>query len=612
MKTPLQFIALDLETTGLDPHTDTIIEIAAIKFSIDFDGEKFQIIDATERTMLVNPGRPLDEEISMITHITDAMLAGKPTWADIQAKVADFIGDNTVILGHNVFFDIAMLATHGIDLTHHKIVDTFELSEILSQDAESLNLGFLADFYSISKRGEEHRALTDTWISADLFVKYLELISGLSDKKQEIFEKFVYGEHSPLYFLKNFSKNHHEKTENLLENFFENQKISQKNVTKNPEKSENPEKNIEIFSLENSDEKKFLEDLTKKFGKLQIVTGNRKTGEIIQKILQNSELSVAIRNEFYQFVAGKEIFKKILEEKNIERKYFIFLVKMLFWLVDTKTGLANELKYYGNEFEWLENFRLQADETNIFLKNQEKNLKNTDIIIEIFNKNFTKNHERKTIFRDILLAENVIRKGISTEISFEKLISNIETLDNPFKNDLINTLRAIEAVYVATPTRPTGENPVPPGKYGETYFFTQNALWHRGCMWLAMANRGLFDVLENFKKNLKTSTRSEKIIAEKIIAEVTEIFAFQSREMPDIGVILTIVNESITVQFITKNIAKYSEKYFKNAIGYGFHLASDGTEKFLENEFAHTDGVEIFGEKNPQIVNFAPLKKTLF
>ncbi len=74
MKNSLQFVALDLETTGLDPHTDTIIEIAAIKFSIDFDGSAFQITDATERSMLVNPGRPLEEEISLITHITDSML----------------------------------------------------------------------------------------------------------------------------------------------------------------------------------------------------------------------------------------------------------------------------------------------------------------------------------------------------------------------------------------------------------------------------------------------------------------------------------------------------------------------------------------------------------
>ncbi len=282
-----------------------------------------------------------------------------------------------------------------------------------------------------------------------------------------------------------------------MEDFFQNQKIFEKNHNNIPEENTThsvSQDEFQIFSLENNSEKEFLENIAKKYHKLQIVTSNKKTGELLQKILENSALSVHFRYEFYQFIASEEIFKKILQDKNIERKYFIFLIKMLFWLTDTKTGLVNELKYYGQEFDWLENFRLQENETNIFLENQEKNLKNSDIIIEVFNKNISKNPERKMIFRDILLMENTIRKGISTEISFEKLIANIETLNNPHKTALIDILRAIESVYLSTPNRPNGENIVPPGKYGETYFFTQNALWCRGCTWLSMANRGLFEV----------------------------------------------------------------------------------------------------------------------
>ncbi len=80
----------------------------------------------------------------MITGITDTMLTGKPTWAEVRDKVRDFIRTDSVIVGHNVLFDVAMLRTHGIDLSEYPILDTFELSEILSQDIESLNLGYLA------------------------------------------------------------------------------------------------------------------------------------------------------------------------------------------------------------------------------------------------------------------------------------------------------------------------------------------------------------------------------------------------------------------------------------------------------------------------------------
>ena len=71
-----------------------------------------------------------------------------------------------------------MLAAHGIDLSKHISLDTFELSEIFSQDAESLNLGFLGKKYNIQMESE-HRALDDTKLSIELFCKYLTDITYL-------------------------------------------------------------------------------------------------------------------------------------------------------------------------------------------------------------------------------------------------------------------------------------------------------------------------------------------------------------------------------------------------------------------------------------------------
>ncbi len=67
-----------------------------------------------------------------------------------------------------------MFSSHGIDLKSNRVIDTFELSEIFSQDIESLNLGFLANRYGLIDPSEaEHRALTDTRVSIRLLLKYL-------------------------------------------------------------------------------------------------------------------------------------------------------------------------------------------------------------------------------------------------------------------------------------------------------------------------------------------------------------------------------------------------------------------------------------------------------
>ena len=167
------FVALDLETTGLSPETDTIIEIAAIRFEIERVGDIFTMSRSEEHSQLIHPGRILSKEVTMITGITPAMLDGKPSFESVSDKVREFIG-SAVIVGHNVLFDIAMFATHGIDLSSNIVIDTFELSEIFSQDIESLNLGFLANRYGLIDPSEdEHRALTDTKVSIRLLLRYL-------------------------------------------------------------------------------------------------------------------------------------------------------------------------------------------------------------------------------------------------------------------------------------------------------------------------------------------------------------------------------------------------------------------------------------------------------
>src|SRR5512143_2424708 len=98
-------IAVDLETTGLDPERDAIIEIGAVRFN----GKRVE----DEFSTLVNPGRHIPEFISALTGIDDAMVRQAPRLRDVTGELEAFVGDSPV-LGHNVRFDAGFLQRAGL------------------------------------------------------------------------------------------------------------------------------------------------------------------------------------------------------------------------------------------------------------------------------------------------------------------------------------------------------------------------------------------------------------------------------------------------------------------------------------------------------------------
>ena len=76
-------VALDIETTGLDPKNDAIIEIGAVKFN---DRRK-----EGEWEKLIHPGRRIPPFITRLTGITDQMVLQKPPIKDVLAELTDFM-----------------------------------------------------------------------------------------------------------------------------------------------------------------------------------------------------------------------------------------------------------------------------------------------------------------------------------------------------------------------------------------------------------------------------------------------------------------------------------------------------------------------------------------
>ncbi len=143
-------VALDIETTGLDPDQDAILEIGAVRFN-DHRVE-------AEWTTLINPGRRIPPFITQLTGITDQMVLQSPNIHEVLPDLQAFVGDDP-ILGHNVGFDLGFLRRFGI-LRHNDLVDTYEMAAVLLPTASRYNLGALAQGLGIPAPGA-HRGLQD-------------------------------------------------------------------------------------------------------------------------------------------------------------------------------------------------------------------------------------------------------------------------------------------------------------------------------------------------------------------------------------------------------------------------------------------------------------------
>lgn len=179
------YVSLDLETTGLEPSRDAIIEIGALRFQGDHEIESF--------LTFVNPGRSIPPFITELTGINDAHVANAPSIRQAARELRQFVREDTVI-GHNIGFDLAFLSQHGALMGQHSI-DTFELASILVPHAGRYSLANLVRELGIDLPEQTHRALDDARMAHALFVTLLERAGQLP---REILEEITrLGSHTP-------------------------------------------------------------------------------------------------------------------------------------------------------------------------------------------------------------------------------------------------------------------------------------------------------------------------------------------------------------------------------------------------------------------------------
>jgi DNA polymerase III epsilon subunit family exonuclease len=166
----MEFIAFDLETTGLHPSFARIVEVGAVRFR--GDGTILE-----EFSELVNPGCRIPAKVIDIHGITDDMVAGKPGIGVVLPKFQEFVGEKPVIMmAHNAGFDVGFLSVAFQQMRREPpmfpIIDTCAMARrrialprySLESIGRSLNL--IED--------EKHRALDDSLLLVNVFRHLLQ------------------------------------------------------------------------------------------------------------------------------------------------------------------------------------------------------------------------------------------------------------------------------------------------------------------------------------------------------------------------------------------------------------------------------------------------------
>lgn len=163
---PYDFTVLDLETTGLKPKTDKIIEIGAVRVRDGAIAETFE--------SFVNPGRKLEERIAALTGICDEELEVAPPIEEVLPLLLTFIGED-ILVGHRILFDYSFVKKAAVNqklIFEKQGIDTLRIARKHLPQLESRRLPFLCEYFGIPLNA--HRAVSDARGTAALYLKLAE------------------------------------------------------------------------------------------------------------------------------------------------------------------------------------------------------------------------------------------------------------------------------------------------------------------------------------------------------------------------------------------------------------------------------------------------------
>jgi len=169
------FCSVDIETTGLSPIYNNIIEIGAVRFREFKPVRKFQ---ALIRPPLNSSGCYVDKYISKFTGITNDMLKTAPPIEYVLPKFKDFLGCD-MIVGYNVNFDVNFLYDAFINILKEPMkndfIDVLRFSRKYLTELEHHTLTDTINYFGIVNK-HAHRAYHDSYVTAQAYIKFCERI----------------------------------------------------------------------------------------------------------------------------------------------------------------------------------------------------------------------------------------------------------------------------------------------------------------------------------------------------------------------------------------------------------------------------------------------------
>lgn len=170
MKNLLNFVALDIETTGFDNKEDEIIEIGAVRYKGDSEIERF--------SLFIKPHKPVPQFIKQLTNINDEQLADGESLNTALEKTLSFLSTDIVVC-HNCSFDLgflnAKLQANQLLQIPNRTLDTLELSRIYLPFVSNHKLSTVADYFNIDLTNA-HRAIHDAKATGEILIELLSFI----------------------------------------------------------------------------------------------------------------------------------------------------------------------------------------------------------------------------------------------------------------------------------------------------------------------------------------------------------------------------------------------------------------------------------------------------